>query len=117
MNERANESPQQEETEMGLFGSKKKTEGASGAGAAATLEDGQSVQLDELVDCLGDSCPRPQLMTKKAVGKLGAGQVVGVKIDNPTSMEAVVAMVPELGGTLLGAPKGERGWTVVIRRD
>ena len=101
---------------MGLFGGKKKAESQSTT-ATAVLDDGQTVQIDEMVDCLGDSCPRPQLMTKKAMGKLASGQVVGVKIDNPTSMEAVVAMVPELGGTLVGSPKGERGWTVVIRRN
>ncbi|AOU97651.1 hypothetical protein BI364_06485 [Acidihalobacter yilgarnensis] len=101
---------------MGLFGGKKQAAASSGA-ASVALEDGSSVAVDEWVDCLGDSCPRPQLMTKKALGKASSGQVVGVKIDNPTSFEAVLAMLPELNGTLLGSPKGDRGWQVVIRRN
>ncbi|OBS10498.1 sulfurtransferase TusA family protein [Acidihalobacter prosperus] len=101
---------------MGLFGGKKQTATPATASQVA-LDDGRSVNVDEWVDCLGDSCPRPQLMTKKALGKAASGQIVGVKIDNPTSYEAVLAMLPELGGTLLGSPKGERGWQVVIRRN
>lgn len=102
---------------MGLFGRKKAEAEQSGAGSTVTLEDGQTVEVAQVVDCLGDSCPRPQLMTKKILGKVASGEVVEVKIDNPTSMEAVVAMIPELGGTHLGTLKGSRGWSVIIRRN
>ena len=62
---------------MGLFGSKKKVEDAS-AGGEAVLGDGSRVQVARRVDCRGDSCPRPQLMTKKAVNEVAAGGVVEV---------------------------------------
>jgi len=102
---------------MGLFGSKK-TQGEAGAGGASvTLESGQTLALAQVVDCLGDSCPRPQLMTKKSLAQAASGDVIEVRIDNPTSLEAVVAMIPDLGGTLLETLKGSRGWSVVIRRD
>lgn len=102
---------------MGLFGRNKPQGGESAPGASVTLEDGQTLAVAQVVDCLGDSCPRPQLMTKKSLAQAAAGDVIEVKIDNPTSLEAVVAMVPELGGTHLETLKGHRGWSVVIRRD
>jgi len=102
---------------MGLFGKSTKAAADGGAPATVTLEDGRTVELAQVVDCLGDSCPRPQLMTKKTISKLGAGDIVEVKIDNPTSMESVVAMIPDLGGTHLGTLKGNRGWSVIIQRN
>lgn len=102
---------------MGLFGSKKaEAEQQGGTTITVTLEDGQTVDVAQVVNCLGDSCPRPQLMTKKVLGKVAPGEVVEVKIDNPTSLEAVVAMIPDLGGIHLGTIKGKRGWSVFIRR-
>ena len=53
---------------MGLF-SKKKTDNqtASRGQGSVALSDGSQVQVSTTVDCLGDSCPRPQLMTRKAM--------------------------------------------------
>jgi tRNA 2-thiouridine synthesizing protein A len=103
---------------MGLFG-KKKTEDA-GAGAAAgtnvTIE-GETYAISQIVDVLGDSCPRPQLMTKKALGKAAGGDVIEVMVDNPTSMEAIPPMMPELNGTHLGTVKVERYWRVFVRKN
>lgn len=102
---------------MGLFG-RRKSEAASAPAEAVTVqfEDGRSVSASVTVDCLGDSCPRPQLMTKKALAAAPRGQVIAVKIDNPTSLEAVHSMIPDLGGRHLGTAKLERGWTVVVER-
>lgn len=101
---------------MGLFGRKAAEARDSDAGATITLEDGQNLAVQKVVDCLGDSCPRPQLMTKKALGSAASGEVIEVKIDNPTSLETVVSMIPEFGGTHLGTLKGKRGWSVVVRK-
>ena len=49
---------------MGLFGKNKQT---ASNGHAVTLNDGVTYMVAQTVDCIGDSCPRPQLMTKKAV--------------------------------------------------
>ena len=76
---------------MGLFGSKKKVEEAAGGGEAV-LGDGSKVQVARRVDCRGDSCPRPQLMTKKAVNEVGAGGIVEVLVDNPSSVEVLPPM-------------------------
>jgi len=101
---------------MGLFGGSKNKASAEPA-ESVTLDDGNTVTPSQVVDCLGDSCPRPQLMTKKAMSKMVSGEIVEVKIDNPTSMEAIPPMMPELQGTHLGTVKTDRYWRVIVRRN
>ena len=101
---------------MGLFGSKKKVDEA-GAGGEARLSDGTTVQVARRVDCRGDSCPRPQLMTKKAVGEVAAGGLVEVLVDNPSSVEALPPMCNELNATHLETIKDPACWRVYIQKD
>ena len=102
---------------MGLFGSSKKTAEANGAPVGTvTLSDGQMVEVSARIDCLGDSCPRPQLMTKKALGNAAVNDVLEILIDNPSSMEAIPPMLPELNATHLETIKGERRWEVYVRK-
>ena len=100
---------------MGLFG-KKKAEACADAGSV-TLSDGSEIELAKVVDCIGDSCPRPQLMTKKAVSQIGTGEVIEVLLDNPTSVEALPPMCDELNATHLETAQGDRCWKVYIRKD
>lgn len=101
---------------MGLF-SRSKPAQESAAGGEATLEDGTVVQISQVVDCIGDSCPRPQLMTKAAVSKAQPGDTIEVQIDNPTSVEAIPPLLPDLGATHLGTLKKDRYWQVLVRRN
>ncbi len=104
---------------MGLFGKRNADRGVDKSPAEPVtmqLEDGRAVSVTTTVNCLGDSCPRPQLLTKKALAAASHGAVIAVKIDNPTSLEAVHSMIPDLGGRHLGTVKGERGWTVIVER-
>lgn len=102
---------------MGLFGSKKpKTEPATSGGEAA-LSNRQVVKISRQVDCMGDSCPRPQLMTKKAVNEMGSGDVVEVMLDNPSSVEALPPMCDELNATHLETIKDQNCWRVYIQKD
>lgn len=101
---------------MGLFGTKKKVEEAAGGGEAM-LSNGSKVQVARRVDCRGDSCPRPQLMTKKAVNEVGAGSVVEVLVDNPSSVEALPPMCDELNATHLETIKDPACWRVYIKKD
>ena len=101
---------------MGLFGSKKKVEEA-GAGGEARLSDGTTVQVARRVDCRGDSCPRPQLMTKKAVSEVAPGGVVEVLVDNPSSVEALPPMCDERHATHLETIKDPACWRVYIKKD
>ena len=102
---------------MGLFSRNKDKAEVTTAGESVTLDRGAAVNISQVVDCLGDSCPRPQLMTKKAMSKAAAGDVIEVKIDNPTSMEAIPPMMPELSGTHLGTLKTDRYWRVIIQKN
>ena len=101
---------------MGLF-SRKKTEDACGDAGEATLSNGETVTIKTRVDCIGDSCPRPQLMTKKAVGKLASGEVVEVLIDNASSVEALPPMCNEMNAVHLDTLQEARCWKVYIRKD
>lgn len=101
---------------MGLFGSKKKVEEEI-SGSEAVLSNGSRVQVARRVDCRGYSCPRPQLMTKKAVNEVGSGAVVEVLVDNPTSVEALPPMCDELNATHLETIKDPACWRVFIKRD
>ena len=101
---------------MGLFGSKKSEEPSAQATSTITLGD-QRYTVSQVVDVLGDSCPRPQLMTKKALSKAAPGAVIEVMVDNPTSMEAIPPMMPELNGSHLGTLKAERYWRVFVRKN
>ena len=101
---------------MGLFGSKKKVEEAR-VGGEAVLGDGSLVQLARRVDCRGDSCPRPQLMTKKAINEVGPGSVVEVMVDNPSSMSALPPMCGELNAKHIETIKDPLWWRVYIRKD
>ena len=100
---------------MGLFG-RKKTED-SGGGGNATLTSGEVVSIARSVDCIGDSCPRPQLMTKTEVGQVGSGDVVEVLVDNPSSVEALPPMCDELGAVHLETIQEPRCWKVYLRKD
>ena len=101
---------------MGLFG-KKKDKSAEASLGPVTLSDGQTYEISTQVDCLGDSCPRPQLATKKAVSNAASAQVVEVLVDNPTSMEALPPMCPGLAATHLETVSKDRGWHVYIQKN
>ena len=102
---------------MGLFGSKKnKSEASSEPAGEVVLADGKTYSIKQVVDCLGDSCPRPQLMTKKALTNADAGDVIEVHIDNPTSMESIPPMMPELNSIHLETIKEGRYWRVFVSR-
>lgn len=102
---------------MGLFTRKNDTPAPATGGGTVTLEDGQRYTIGRTVDVLGDSCPRPQLMTKKALAEATAGTVIEVLIDNPTSMEAIPTIMATTHGTYLGTLKAERHWRVFVRRN
>ena len=101
---------------MGLFSKKAKPK-ADNEQSSATLTDGTQVTIATRVDCLGDSCPRPQLMTKKALGAASANDIIEVVIDNPTSMEALPPMCPQLSSTHLETVAVDNGWHVYIQKN
>ncbi len=102
---------------MGLFGHKKEKKEDAKVTAEVTLTDGSVHMVTQIVDCIGDSCPRPQLMTKKALKNSSAGEVIEVHIDNPTSMESIAPMMPDLDSIHLDTIKTDRYWRVFVCRN
>lgn len=100
-----------------MFGSSKNTKTDSEPAATVTLGDGQSYRIAARVDCLGDNCPGPQFMTKKALRKAAPNDVIEIKVDNPSSMEAIPPMLAKLSATHLETVKGDRCWEIYIRKD
>lgn len=100
---------------MGLFGSGKTKNDTNGK--ETTLADGTVIKVAQRVDCLGDSCPRPQLMTKKALGNAASSDIIEVAVDNPTSMEALPPMCPQLSSTHLETTTVNNGWHVYIQKN
>lgn len=102
---------------MGLFGSGKKKDIKAEPAGNVTLSDGRTFSIAQQVDCIGDSCPRPQLMTKKALTGAATGDVIEVLIDNPSSVEAIPPMLNDLDSSHLETIKAERCWEVYVIKD
>jgi len=105
---------------MGLFSGKKAVSGTPSEPASlgsVILGDGCTYTISRVVDVLGDSCPRPQLMTKKALNEAASGDVIEVKVDNPTSMEAIPTVMAAVNGTYLDTLKANRYWRVFVRKN
>jgi tRNA 2-thiouridine synthesizing protein A len=104
---------------MGLFGSgKKKRQGGDQPARTSTVEvPGVGLlTIVRQVNCLGDSCPRPQLLAKKALSEVNEGDVVEVLVDNPSSVEAIPPMMAELRCTHVATVKDPRQWRVYVRK-
>ncbi len=63
-------------------------------------EDGQF-----LLDVTGYVCPHPQIYTKKALEKIGSGDVIEVVFDNPSSSESISAMCDQIGNDVIEKKK------------
>lgn len=101
---------------MGLFSKKSQPMAEAGPAAEAVLPNGTKVAVKQQVNCLGDSCPRPQLLTRKALATAAQGDVIEVLVDNPTSVEAIPPMMPGLASTHLATVRAERCWRVYVRK-
>lgn len=86
------------------------------SGEEVTLDTGEVVVAASVVDCIGDNCPRPQILTRKALAVASAGEIIEVKVDNPTSMEALPPIIEENGGAHLGTFRRARHWQVLARK-
>jgi len=102
---------------MAFFGRKKEVQTAAMPVSSAVLSSGETVTVAVSIDCIGDSCPRPQLMTKKALSLAVPEDILEILIDNPTSMEAVTTLIPELGATHLETVKATRCWKLYVRKN
>ena len=103
---------------MGLFFRKPKNDDPQKVNLQEVkLTDGISYSLAQQLDCLGDSCPRPQMMTKKALKHMQTNEVVEITVDNPSSMEAVAPMATQLSATHLETVTENNCWKIYMRKD
>jgi tRNA 2-thiouridine synthesizing protein A len=56
---------------------------------------------DDVLDCKGMSCPKPILMTKKAIEKLEVGQILKMLATDPGSKPDMEAWTNRTGNELL----------------
>ena len=81
------------------------------------LQNGTKVTVNHRLDCIGDTCPRPQLKLKKSIKGMESGEIVEVLINNPPSLETLTAQCPEIGATHLDSLKEPNLWKLYIQKD
>ena len=90
----------------------------------ALIIDGHEVELpgvglvhvDRTINCIGDGCPKPQLLTLKALNTVEEGGVVELISDNPTAVETIPSMMLSAYGTHLATVRRDGCWKVYVRR-
>ena len=76
-----------------------------------------AVAVARSIDCLGEMCPRPQLLTVKVVGEIGVGEVVEVLTDNAAAAEGFPALAMKLDCEHLASVRETGHWRVYLRRS
>ena len=102
---------------MGLFQSPQNVETNKMRSWEVQLQDGTKVTVNNRLDCIGDTCPRPQLKLKKSIKGMKSGEIVEVLINNQPSLETLSALCPEIGGTNLDSLKEPNLWKYYIQKD
>ncbi|MGM0412325.1 MAG: sulfurtransferase TusA family protein [Pseudomonadota bacterium] len=77
----------------------------------------ERVRVRRRVKCEGDGCPKPQLLTLKALSLVGPGEGVELVTDNPAAVETIPAMMHSVDGEHVATIQDEQGhWRVYVRR-
>lgn len=71
----------------------------------------------QTLDTLGRVCPYPLLLTKKAVEKLGSGQILKVLCDAPASAEDSIPRYCEKSGLAFESVKLTDKWELFIKKS
>ncbi|MGE5751757.1 MAG: sulfurtransferase TusA family protein [Nitrospirota bacterium] len=66
-----------------------------------------------MLDVCGYVCPHPQIYCKKALEKIGEGEVLEMIFDNPSSAETIVQMLDQAGHELM--EKKNEGGKIVFK--
>ena len=102
---------------MGLFQSPQNVETNKMRSWEVQLQDGTKVTVNNRLDCIGDTCPRPQLKLKKNIKGMESGEIIEVLINNPPSLETLPTLCPEIGATHLDSLKEANLWKLYIQKD
>ena len=103
---------------MWWFGRRKRqaSSGLSRTDRTLDLPGLGETRIQVQIDCLGAVCPRPQLLTMRALDHMQEGEVLELLVDNPGSSEAIPAMCMTLGSTHLTTVHDEQGWRIYVRK-
>ncbi len=74
------------------------------------------VTVVRTVSCLGENCPRPQLLTMKTLSQVADGEVVELVSDNAAAVESIPALMLVIYCTHLSTLREEGCWRVFMRR-
>lgn len=75
------------------------------------------VEVGCRVACEGEGCPRPQLLTLKALNENPKGVVIEVITDNLSVVETIPSMMDIYEGRHLGTIQGPKNWRIYVRRE
>ena len=76
------------------------------------------VDVEKVIDCSGEMCPRPQLLTKRAiVREMAVGQVLELVVDNPSSPELVPTIMNDIGAVHMATERDQLSWHLFIRKE
>ena len=68
------------------------------------------------IRCVNDHCPRPQLLTLKALTQVNNGDVIELVSDNPATVETIPAMMLTLDGKHLATIRDGDLWRLYLRK-
>jgi tRNA 2-thiouridine synthesizing protein A len=68
------------------------------------------------IDCIGASCPRPQMLAIKALEQVADGEIIEMISDNPSSVESLGSLMEVLESTHLATLKEQRHWRIYLRK-
>jgi len=75
-----------------------------------------SVTPDQILDCVGLTCPMPVLRTKQAIDALEVGQVLQLTATDPASPADVKAWANMTGHELIDSVESGRQFIFLIRK-
>lgn len=81
------------------------------------LPGGETVQVTHTADCIGASCPRPQLVTMSMLNEMKSGDVLELVSDNPTTVETIPALAMVRYSDHLATLHTKTGWRIYIRKS
>jgi len=73
-------------------------------------------RVAQSVDCLGASCPRPQLLAMKVMSRMAEGEVVELRCDSAAAVEGFPALAHTLLSTHLATVRDGHAWRVYLRK-
>lgn len=75
-----------------------------------------AVAVVRSIDCVGEMCPRPQLLTVKVMGEVREGEVIEVLTDNAAAVEGFPALAMKLNCEHLVTIREPGCWRIYLRR-